>query len=173
MSAGLAIPPGKTIGVLGGGQLGRMLAEAAKRMGYRFHVYEPSAKCPAGALADKEVNAPYEDLAALRAFAKECAVVTYEFENVPAAPLKAIEAVTRLRPHWRVWFRSFFFSTWFCPGISRPKCYTWSWSCLRPSCAESESGWWRSAASALRVSPGFWGRTRFFRSPKRGTVSSP
>jgi 5-(carboxyamino)imidazole ribonucleotide synthase len=96
------ILPGKTIGVLGGGQLGRMLAQAAKRMGYRFHVYEPAATCPAGAVADKEVNASYEDLAALTAFARECAVVTYEFENVPAAPLQAIEAVTLLRPHWRV-----------------------------------------------------------------------
>jgi 5-(carboxyamino)imidazole ribonucleotide synthase len=102
VSPGAAIPPGKTIGVLGGGQLGRMLAQAAKRLGYRTHVYEPAAKCPAGAVADKEVNRPYGDLAALTAFAKECDVVTYEFENVPAAPLRAIEAVTRLRPHWRV-----------------------------------------------------------------------
>ncbi len=96
------ILPGKTIGVLGGGQLGRMLAQAAARLGYRVHVFEPQADCPAGAVAHKEVNAPYEDLAALTAFAKECDVVTYEFENVPAAPLKAIEAVTPLRPHWSV-----------------------------------------------------------------------
>ncbi|MBL9218447.1 MAG: 5-(carboxyamino)imidazole ribonucleotide synthase [Opitutaceae bacterium] len=102
MSAGQAILPGKTIGVLGGGQLGRMLAQAAARLGYRIHVYEPAANCPAGAVAHKEVNAPYEDLAALTAFAKECDVVTYEFENVPAAPLKVIEAVTQLRPHWNV-----------------------------------------------------------------------
>ena len=102
MSAGQAILPGKTIGVLGGGQLGRMLAQAATRLGYRIHVYEPAANCPAGAVAHKEVNAPYEDLATLTAFAKECDVVTYEFENVPAAPLKAIEAVTQLRPHWSV-----------------------------------------------------------------------
>jgi len=79
-----------------------MLAQAAKRLGYRMHVYEPAAHCPAGAVADKEVNAPYEDLAALTAFAKGCDVVTYEFENVPAAPLQAIEQVTPLRPHWRV-----------------------------------------------------------------------
>jgi 5-(carboxyamino)imidazole ribonucleotide synthase len=97
-----SILPGKTIGVLGGGQLGRMLAQAAARLGYRIHVYEPAANCPAGAVAHKEVNAPYEDLAALTAFAKECDVVTYEFENVPAAPLKAIEAVTQLRPHCNV-----------------------------------------------------------------------
>ncbi len=102
MSPGQTILPGKTIGVLGGGQLGRMLAQAATRLGYRVQVYEPAANCPAGAVAHKEVNAPYEDLAALTAFAKECDVVTYEFENVPAAPLKAVEAVTLLRPHWSV-----------------------------------------------------------------------
>src|SRR5882672_4403208 len=96
------ILPGKTIGVLGGGQLGRMLAQAATRLGYRVHIYEPQAGCPAGAVAHKEVNAAYDDLAALTAFAKECDVVTYEFENVPAAPLKAIEVLTQLHPHWSV-----------------------------------------------------------------------
>jgi 5-(carboxyamino)imidazole ribonucleotide synthase len=96
------LPPGSTIGVLGGGQLGRMLAHAATRLGYRVHVYEPQANCPAGAVAHREVNAPYEDLEALAAFARECDVVTYEFENVPAAPLKHIETLTQLRPHWSV-----------------------------------------------------------------------
>jgi 5-(carboxyamino)imidazole ribonucleotide synthase len=93
---------GTTIGVLGGGQLGRMLAQAVKRLGGRMHVFEPQANCPAGAVADKTVTAPYEDIAALSAFARECDVITYEFENVPAAPLRAIENLTRLRPHWRV-----------------------------------------------------------------------
>jgi 5-(carboxyamino)imidazole ribonucleotide synthase len=97
-----ALLAGKTIGVLGGGQLGRMLAQAVKRLGGRMHVYEPQAKCPAGAVADKEVNAAYEDIAALSAFARECDVVTYEFENVPAAPLRAIEGLTKLCPHWSV-----------------------------------------------------------------------
>lgn len=97
-----ALLAGKTIGVLGGGQLGRMLAQAVKRLGGRMHVYEPQAKCPAGAVADKEVTAPYEDIAALSGFARGCDVVTYEFENVPAAPLRAIEQLTQLRPHWRV-----------------------------------------------------------------------
>jgi 5-(carboxyamino)imidazole ribonucleotide synthase len=96
------IPPGKTIGVLGGGQLGRMLAQAAARLGYRVHVYEPQPGGPAGQVAHHEVNAPFDDLAALTAFARTCDVVTYEFENVPAAPLRAIEALTVLRPHWRV-----------------------------------------------------------------------
>ena len=96
------LPPGKTIGVLGGGQLGRMLAQAAARLGYRVHVYEPQAGCPAGQVAAREVNAAYDDAAALAAFARECDVVTYEFENVPAAPLRAIESLTALRPHWSV-----------------------------------------------------------------------
>ncbi len=96
------ILPGKTIGVLGGGQLGRMLAQAATQLGYRVQVYEPQAHSPAGAVAHREINAAYEDLAALTAFARECDVVTYEFENVPAAPLQAIEALTQLYPHWRV-----------------------------------------------------------------------
>ncbi len=102
MSETQALLTGKTIGVLGGGQLGRMLAQAVKRLGGRMHVYEPQAKCPAGAVADKEVNAAYEDIAALSAFARECDVVTYEFENVPAAPLRAVEHLTKLRPHWSV-----------------------------------------------------------------------
>jgi len=96
------ISPGKTIGVLGGGQLGRMLTQAAKRLGYRVQIFEPASHSPAGAVADKEVNAAYEDLAALSAFARECDVVTYEFENVPAAPLAAIAGLTQLLPHWRV-----------------------------------------------------------------------
>ncbi len=96
------ILPGKTIGVLGGGQLGRMLAQAATRLGYRVHIYEPQAHSPAGAVAHREVNAAYDDLAALMAFARGCDVVTYEFENVPAAPLQAIAALTRLLPDWRV-----------------------------------------------------------------------
>lgn len=102
MSAPKFLPPGSTIGVLGGGQLGRMLAHAATRLGYRVHVYEPQAGCPAGAVAHLEVNAPYEDLEALAAFARGCDVVTYEFENVPSAPLRHIEGLTRLHPHWRV-----------------------------------------------------------------------
>ncbi len=96
------ILPGKTIGILGGGQLGRMLAQAAERLGYHVHVYEPAGPCPAGEVARKEVNAPYGDVAALAAFAKECDVVTYEFENVPSAPLREIEGLVKLHPHWKV-----------------------------------------------------------------------
>lgn len=94
--------PGGTIGVLGGGQLGRMLSQAATRLGYRVHIFEPQANSPAGAVSHREVNAPYEDSVALAAFARECDVVTYEFENIPVAPLKAIEHLTQLHPHWSV-----------------------------------------------------------------------
>ncbi len=96
------IAPGQTIGVLGGGQLGRMFAQAAQTLGYRVHVFEPVGPCPAGAVANKEVNASYEDVAALTAFARECAVVTYEFENIPSAPLAAIVPWVPLHPRAEV-----------------------------------------------------------------------
>ncbi|HWA85104.1 MAG TPA: 5-(carboxyamino)imidazole ribonucleotide synthase [Opitutus sp.] len=92
------IPPGKTIGVLGGGQLGRMLAQAAQTLGYRVHVFEPQPNCPAGAVADRAINASYEDLEALQAFASGVDVVTYEFENIPGEPLAAIASLVPLRP---------------------------------------------------------------------------
>jgi 5-(carboxyamino)imidazole ribonucleotide synthase len=96
------IPPGKTIGILGGGQLGRMLGQAAQSMGYRVQVFEPVGPCPAGAVANREVNASYDDLAALTAFARECAVVTYEFENIPSGPLDAIAPLVPLFPRAEV-----------------------------------------------------------------------
>lgn len=96
------ITPGNTIGVLGGGQLGRMFAQAAQSLGYRVHVFEPQRDCPAGAIANREFNAAYTDEAALVEFARSCAVVTYEFENVPVEPLWKIEKLTRLRPRWEV-----------------------------------------------------------------------
>ena len=94
--------PGKTIGVLGGGQLGRMFAHAAERLGYRVHIYDPVSDSPAGEVSAREVNAPYTDLKALTAFAQSCDVVTYEFENIPAEPLRAVEACVTLHPHWSV-----------------------------------------------------------------------
>jgi 5-(carboxyamino)imidazole ribonucleotide synthase len=92
------IGPGKTIGVLGGGQLGRMFAQAAQSMGYRVHIYEPWGASPAGAVADQETRAAYDDPAALEAFARSVDVVTYEFENIPAEPLKLIEGIVALLP---------------------------------------------------------------------------
>jgi 5-(carboxyamino)imidazole ribonucleotide synthase len=92
------ILPGSTLGVLGGGQLGRMFGQAAQSLGYRVHVYEPAADCPASAVANRTFTAPYEDAEQLAAFARSCAVVTYEFENIPVAPLQAIADLTQLHP---------------------------------------------------------------------------
>lgn len=92
------IAPGAALGVLGGGQLGRMFAIAARRMGYRVHTFSPDADTPTGQVADVEVVAEYEDLEALRAFARQVDVVTFEFENVPSIAIDAIEAITPVRP---------------------------------------------------------------------------
>ncbi|MCS7032989.1 MAG: 5-(carboxyamino)imidazole ribonucleotide synthase [Phycisphaerae bacterium] len=92
------ILPGKTIGILGGGQLGRMLAIAARRMGYRVATFDPTCDCPAGQVADLEINAPYDDLDAARRFAQRADIVTFEFENVPAETLAAIEKLRPVQP---------------------------------------------------------------------------
>ncbi|MEM7745338.1 MAG: 5-(carboxyamino)imidazole ribonucleotide synthase [Pseudomonadota bacterium] len=94
-----ALPPGSVIGILGGGQLGRMLAIAAARLGLKTHIYEPGAAPPAGDVAAAVTTAPYEDQAALTAFAQSVDVVTYEFENVPAQALDLIEAIVPIRPN--------------------------------------------------------------------------
>jgi 5-(carboxyamino)imidazole ribonucleotide synthase len=73
------ILPGATIGVLGSGQLGRMFAIAARRMGYRVHTFSPDNDTPTGQVADLEVQAPYDDLDAVREFARNVSVVTFEF----------------------------------------------------------------------------------------------
>jgi 5-(carboxyamino)imidazole ribonucleotide synthase len=91
--------PGQTIGILGGGQLGRMLAMAAARLGFHVHIYEPGANPPAGEVARATTTAPYDDATALTAFARSVDVVTYEFENVPAAALDLIEARVPIRPN--------------------------------------------------------------------------
>ncbi|MDA8586147.1 5-(carboxyamino)imidazole ribonucleotide synthase [Rhodobacteraceae bacterium] len=94
-----AFEPGRVIGILGGGQLGRMLAMAAARMGFHIHVYEPGANPPAGEVAQKVFTASYDDRDALEAFAAGVDVVTYEFENVPADALDLIEAHVPIRPN--------------------------------------------------------------------------
>ncbi len=86
------IPPGSTIGIIGGGQLGRMLAMAAAQLGYRVHVLDPDPECCAGDVAAKLTVADYGDRAALAAFADAVDVATYEFENVDAAPLDEVAA---------------------------------------------------------------------------------
>jgi len=92
------ILPGATLGVLGSGQLGRMLALAARAMGYRVHVFSPGADTPTGQVADHEHSAPYEHLAAVRAFARKVDVVTFEFENVPAKTAETAAAEVPVRP---------------------------------------------------------------------------
>jgi 5-(carboxyamino)imidazole ribonucleotide synthase len=87
------IPPGETIGILGGGQLGRMIALAAACLGYRCHVYAPEADSIAADVCAAFTCAGWDDAAALAGFAEACAVVTYEFENVPVGPLAALGAV--------------------------------------------------------------------------------
>ena len=94
------LKPGATIGILGGGQLGRMLSVAASRLGYRCHIFEPGA-APAADVAHRLTTAPYEDESALRDFAASVDVVTYEFENVPAASLDLIESLVPIRPNRR------------------------------------------------------------------------
>ena len=85
MSKEAIIYPGSTIGILGSGQLGRMLAIAARRLGYRVHTYSPESDTPTGQVADKEIVGSYDDLDAVRLFASGVSVVTFEFENVPFA----------------------------------------------------------------------------------------
>ncbi|MBP7243596.1 5-(carboxyamino)imidazole ribonucleotide synthase [Amaricoccus sp.] len=93
-----SLPVGAVIGILGGGQLGRMLALAAARLGVRCHVFEPAADPCAGPVVEKVVRAAYDDVAALRAFAAACDVVTYEFENVALAAVDAIADLAPVRP---------------------------------------------------------------------------
>ena len=92
------IPPGSTIGILGGGQLGRMLASAAAQLGYRCHVYSPEPGSIAGEVCAKQTTAAWDDRAAMAAFAADCAVITYEFENVPVAPLAALGNIALFPP---------------------------------------------------------------------------
>jgi len=92
------ILPGSTIGVLGSGQLGRMFAIAARRMGYRVHTFSPDSDTPTGQVSDLEFDHSYDDLDAVRDFARGVSVVTFEFENVPAATVEAASAHAPVRP---------------------------------------------------------------------------
>ncbi len=94
--------PGAAVGVLGSGQLGRMFAIAARRMGYRVHTFSPDADTPTGQVADLEVIAPYDDLDAVRRFASGVSVVTFEFENVPAPTAEAAAERAPVRPRGEV-----------------------------------------------------------------------
>lgn len=92
------ILPGATLGVLGSGQLGRMFAIAARRLGYRVHVYSPDTDTPAGQVADREFSAAYSDLNQLAEFARSVDVVTFEFENVPAEVTDCIQQHCPVHP---------------------------------------------------------------------------
>lgn len=92
---------GSVVGILGGGQLGRMLALAAAAAGFDVHVYDPEPDCPAGRVSARCVTAAWDDEAALRDFASLCDAVTFEFENVPAATLALLETLAPLAPSRR------------------------------------------------------------------------
>ena len=93
------LPVGSTIGILGGGQLGRMLAVAASRLGLKCHIFDPGAEPPAGQVAHAVTTAPYDDVAALTAFAHSVDVITYEFENIPTHALDVLEGIKTVRPN--------------------------------------------------------------------------
>ncbi|MDP8914067.1 MAG: 5-(carboxyamino)imidazole ribonucleotide synthase [Pseudomonadota bacterium] len=94
----ILIPPGSTIGIVGGGQLGRMLAIAAAQLGYRCHIYAPNEAPPAVEVSARFTRGRYEDEAALARFGSEVDVATYEFENIAAGPLGALAAEAPLYP---------------------------------------------------------------------------
>ena len=87
-----------TIGILGGGQLGRMLSVAASRLGLKTHIFEPGANPPAAHVADAVTTASYDDRAALTAFAQSVDVITYEFENIPTSALDLLETLRPIHP---------------------------------------------------------------------------
>lgn len=93
----MILPP-STVGVVGGGQLGRMFGLAARRLGYGFHVFDPQPGGPAGQIAGREFAASYWDVVALREFAATCAVVTFEFENIPVEALEELAATAPVLP---------------------------------------------------------------------------
>lgn len=94
----MTIAPLSTIGIIGGGQLGRMLAVAAAQLGYNCHIYAPDERSPAADVAFAWTRAAYDDLAALRRFAAEVDVITYEFENIPFEPITTLTEQRRVAP---------------------------------------------------------------------------
>ena len=97
-------PPGATIGIVGGGQLGRMLARAASRMGYKTHIYTPDKDSPASHVATQTTIGAYQDTSSLRAFGQSVDMVTFEFENIPAETLEMLESIVAVRPKASVLF---------------------------------------------------------------------
>ena len=93
-----ALPPGSTIGILGGGQLGRMLALAAAQLGFKTHIFAPETDSPAFDVATNHTIAAYDDEKALSAFAKDISVATYEFENIPVPTVEFLTKLVPVRP---------------------------------------------------------------------------
>ncbi len=122
------ILPGATVGVLGGGQLGRMFTLQARSMGYRVVVLDPDPQSPAGAVADRQIRAAYDDDQALAELSKCCAAITTEFENVPASALERLAQSSLVRPpiqavataQDRIAEKSFFHSRGFPTAPFRP-----------------------------------------------------
>jgi len=96
------IKSGSTIGIIGGGQLGKMSAESAKRLGYKTHIYCPKDGEPATLVSDKKTIAEYDDVEALKKFSDDVDVITFEFENIPAKSVKLLEETNIVRPNWKV-----------------------------------------------------------------------
>jgi len=96
------IPPGRTIGIIGGGQLGRMTALAAANLGYKTHIFSPEKDCPASQVAFKITCAPYEDKEALRKFSEKVDVISFEFENIPNDTVVFLEEMNDVRPGSKV-----------------------------------------------------------------------
>tara|TARA_B100000029_G_scaffold515076_1_gene620408 strand:- start:19149 stop:20288 length:1140 start_codon:yes stop_codon:yes gene_type:complete len=93
------ILPGSTIGIFGSGQLGRMIAISARQMGYNIHTFSPDTTSPTGQLADQEFVSAYNDIDAIRNFATNTDIITFEFENIPVNCLKAASEITPVHPH--------------------------------------------------------------------------
>lgn len=92
------LAPGSVIGILGGGQLGRMLAMAGARLGFDIHIFDADPDCPAARVAGRSWAAPWSDDGAIEAFAARCDAITYEFENIPVAAVSVAAAASCLRP---------------------------------------------------------------------------
>lgn len=92
------LKPGSTIGIFGGGQLGRMLSQSAQKLGFKVHIYDPHTDTPAGRISNFKSAAPYEEMAAIARFAKDCDVISYEFENIPTITVEAAQQFTPVYP---------------------------------------------------------------------------
>jgi 5-(carboxyamino)imidazole ribonucleotide synthase len=103
MSQTLPNNPAKTLGILGGGQLGRMSALAAARLGIAVHIFSPESNSPASYVASKTIVAEYSDKKALRDFAKNVDVVSYEFENIPLETVAFLAKLKPLHPSINFW----------------------------------------------------------------------